>query len=74
MVHMARVVDSRVAYKVLMERSERRRPFERQRCRREDNRKMHPKFLEGVVWTYLIRTVRTHGRLITGHVALGLVK
>jgi len=74
MVHMARVVDSRGAYKILMRRSERRRPFERQRCRREDNRKMHPKFLEGADWTYLVRTVRSYRRLITGHVALGSLK
>lgn len=52
MVHMARVVDSRGAYKILMGRSERRRPFERQGFRREDNKKMHPKFLEDVDWTY----------------------
>ena len=73
MVHMARVADSRGAYKILVGRSERRRPFGRQRCKRENNRKMHPKFLEGVGWTELIKTVRSYRRLITGHVALGPV-
>jgi hypothetical protein len=57
-----------------MGRSERRRPFERQGFRREDNKKMHPKFLEDVDWTYLIRTVRIYRRLMIDHVALGSVK
>ena len=74
MVHMASVADSRGAYKGMVGRSERRSLFGRKRCRKEDNRKMYSKLLEGVDWTDLIKTVRSYRRLITGHVALGPVK
>jgi len=71
---MARVADSRGAYKILVGRADRRRPSGRQSCRREDSRKIHPKLLEGVDWNDLIKTVRSYRRLIRGHVALGSVK
>jgi len=71
---MARVAYSRGACKILVGRSERRGPSGRQRCRREDSKKMHPKLLEGVDWTDLNRTVRSYRRLIRGNVALGSVK
>ena len=71
---MARVVDSRGLYKILVGRSERRSPFGRKRCRREAKRKIHSKLLEGVDWTDFIRTLRSYRCLITGHVSLGPVK
>ena len=71
---MARVADSRGAYKILGGRFDRRRPSGRQRCRREDCRKMHPKLLEGVDLNDLIKTMRSYRSLIRGHVALGSVK
>jgi len=71
---MSRVADSRGANKILVGRSDTRRPSGRQRCRRKDSRKMHPKLREGVDWTDLNRTVRSYQCLIRDHVALGSVK
>jgi hypothetical protein len=38
--HVARIVDRRVAYKILRRGTGRKRPFERPRCRWKDNIKM----------------------------------